>query len=53
MSLGFEADECVYIQLCCAVYIKVSTQYYLKENKTEKLHDMHVKELIQTNYFER
>ena len=39
------------------VILETMTQMYidylLKEHKTEKLHDMHVKELIQTNYFER
>ena len=38
-------------QLC--YYVQDTIITYLKGPKREKLHAMHVKELIKTNYFER
>ena len=34
-------------------YVRISVNKTLKGPKREKLHAMHVKELIKTNYFER
>ena len=38
---------------CLCLQSKYQRNKYLKGSNTEKLHAMHAKELIQTNYFER